>query len=412
MPATCRNAYLGVSILLTIASTVMGQEWPRFRGPNGLGISDARTIPATWTDKDYRWRVEVPGIGYSSPVVSGTRLFITSGLEDDATQVVTCLSTADGASLWEKRLASAPHPRNQLNCYASSTPALDGDSLYCIWAEPQRLSVVKLDQQSGQERWRRDLGPFLAEHAIGASPIVFEEIVIVPDEQDGASSIVALDRQTGQTRWQAERRTEKTAYATPCLYQFDDGTVQLLVNSWAHGFSALDPRTGKALWELPIFKYRVVGSPAVAAGLVFGSCGTGGVGKQMFAVRPGNPAKGAPPEVAYELTGSLPYVVTPVGSGDLLFSWYDKGVVTCLEASSGKIVWKERIGGEYFASPVCVGERLYGASRAGQVVVLAASRQFKELARIDLGERTNSTPAVAGGVMYLRTVSHVMAIGG
>ena len=234
----------------------------------------------------------------------------------------------------------------------------------------------------------------------------------MPNEQDGVSFIVALDRATGETRWLAERRTEKTAYATPCLYQFEDGTVQLLANSWAHGFSAIDPRTGKALWELPIFKYRVVGSPTVAAGLVFGSCGTGGVGKQMFAVRPGNPAKGTEPEVAYELTGSLPYVVTPVGSGDLLFSWYDKGIVTCLEAASGEVVWKERIGGEYFASPVCVGERLYGISREGEVVVLAASRRFQELARIDLGERTNSTPAVAGGVMYLRTASHVMAIGG
>ncbi|MDD4789499.1 MAG: PQQ-binding-like beta-propeller repeat protein, partial [Pirellulales bacterium] len=388
-----------------------GQEWPRFRGPNGTGVSDARTIPASWTDGDYRWRVELPGIGYSSPVVAGSRLFITSGLEDDATQVVTCLSIADGAVLWQRKLSSAPHPRHPFNCYAASTPALDDDSVYFLWAEPGRLSLVKLDQPTGQERWRRDLGPFLAEHAIGASPIVFEESVIVPNEQDGASSIVALDRATGETRWLAERRTEKTAYATPCLFQLADGQLQLLVNSWAHGFSALDPRTGETLWELPILNYRVVNSPAVAGGLVFGSCGTGGIGRQMFAVRPGNPRTGTPPEVAYELTGSLPYVVTPIGVGDLLFSWYDKGIVTCLEASTGKIVWKERIGGEYFASPVCVGDRLYGISRDGRVVVLAASRRFEELARIDLGERTNATPAIAGGAMYLRTASHVIAIG-
>lgn len=411
MPATCRDVFLTMLIFSMAASNAPAQEWPRFRGPNGTGVSDARTIPARWSDADYRWRVELPGIGYSSPVVAGSCLFITSGLEDDATQVVTCLSTTDGSVLWQRRLSSTPHPRHQFNCYASSTPALDGDSVYLMWAAPERLSLVKLDQQTGEERWRRDLGPFVAEHAIGASPIVFEDSVIVPNEQDGASSIIALDRATGETRWLAKRRTEKTAYATPCLYQPEDGQVQLLVNSWAHGFSALDPRTGEALWELPILKYRVVNSPAVAGGLVFASCGTGGIGRQMFAVRPGNPRKGTPPEVAYELTGSLPYVVTPVGFGDLLFSWYDKGIVTCLEASTGKIVWKERIGGEYFASPVCVGERLYGISRDGQVVVLAASRRFEELARIDLGERTNATPAIAAGTMYLRTASHVMALG-
>jgi outer membrane protein assembly factor BamB len=116
--------------------------------------------------------------------------------------------------------------------------------------------------------------------------------------------------------------------------------------------------------------------------------------------------------VAYEIKGSLPYVCTPVSRGDLLFSWFDRGVVTCLDAPTGKVHWQERIGGDYFSSPVRVADRLYGISRQGEMVVLAASKQFKELARIDLGEPSNSTPAVAGGVMYVRTNSHLMSIGG
>ena len=243
-------------------------------------------------------------------------------------------------------------------------------------------------------------------------PIVFDGMVILPNEQDGKSSVVALDTATGETRWLAPRRTEKTAYATPCIYQPDEGPAQLIVNSWAHGVSSLDPRTGKTNWEQSVFRYRVVGSPAIADGLIIGYAGGGGRGHQMIAVKPGNPATGATPEVVYEVEKPLPYVCTPIGYGDLLFVWCDGGVVKCLHASTGDVIWEERVGGDYFGSPVVVGDRLYCISREGEMVVLSATRRFEELGRIDLGERSNSTPAVAGGVMYLRTVSHVMALGG
>ena len=121
MPRVCRDLFRAILVFSLATCEAPGQEWPRFRGPNGTGVSDARTIPASWTDGDYRWRVELPGIGYSSPVVAGSRLFITSGLEDDATQVVTCLSIADGAVLCANIVGSAPDP---FNCYAASTQRL------------------------------------------------------------------------------------------------------------------------------------------------------------------------------------------------------------------------------------------------------------------------------------------------
>ena len=396
---------------LILAQAAFAQEWSRFRGPNGEGISPDSSFPVHWTNDDYLWNKELPGIGYSSPVVCGTRLFITSALEEDATQIVSCLSTTDGTILWQQRFASTKHKRHPFNCFASSTPALDEDSLYFLWANPEQLAVVKLEQASGKEVWRRDLGAFAAEHAVGASPIVYKDMLIVPNDQDGDSSIVAFDRGTGEIRWQAPRRAEKTAYSTPCLYTPEAGATQLIVTSWAHGFSGLDPQTGKTLWELPIFKNRVVNSPLVGSGLVIACSGTGGIGRQMFAVRPGQAERGIEAEVVYEPKGSLPYVVTPVACGDLLFSWFDKGVVTCLEIASGEKIWQERIGGDYFGSPVCAGGKLYCISREGQVVVLSASREFEELGRVDLGEPSHSTPAIAGGVMYLRTRSHIMALG-
>jgi len=186
----------------------------------------------------------------------------------------------------------------------------------------------------------------------------------------------------------------------------------LLATSSAHGFSALDPATGKSLWELPVFKQRVVGSPLVACGLVFGTAGSGGSGKQMFAVRPADPAKKVEAAVAYELKESLPYVPIFVSDGRRVYLLGDQGVMTCIQPSDGKVLWRERIGGTYFASPVLVDGRLYCASREGRMVVVAAADQYKLLATVDLEEPTNATPAVAGGVMYIRTLSHLMAIGG
>ncbi len=402
---------LGLLLILPPGAAA-DDSWSRFRGPNGTGISEATAFPVTWTAEDYRWRVELPGIGYSSPVVRGERVFITSASEDDATQMIYCLEIGNGDRVWQREYPSITHPKHKFNCYASSTPAIDEARLYFVWATPQNYHVVALDQQTGKEIWRREVGPFVAEHGYGASPIVFEDLVILPNDQDGESFTLALDAKTGEDRWRTPRKTEKTAYATPLIYRSQDGPAQLIQSSWAHGVSSLDAGTGKVNWELDVMTYRVVGSPAVASGLIFAGCGGGGVGKRMFAVRPGDPSKGTEPEVAYEMKGALPYVPTPIGKDPLVFLWGDQGIVTCLDAPTGKVLWKERVGGNYFGSPVRVGDHLYCISREGELVVLAADDEFRVVSRIDLGERSNSTPAVADGVMYLRTVSHLMAIGG
>jgi outer membrane protein assembly factor BamB len=405
------RSIVSLLLVLVFALPAAAQPWPRFRGPKGEGISTATTIPVTWTDKDYLWKVKTPGIAQSSPVVWGERLFVTATLDEDGTQILRCLKTSDGSLNWERRFASSTHAQHKYNCYASSTPALDAKRVYLAWATPKDFTVVAVDQERGEEVWRRDLGPFLAEHGFGASPIVFEDRVVMMNDQDGESSVVALDCATGKTRWTVPRRTEKTGYSTPCLYEPEGGPPQLVLSSWAHGLTGLDPQTGKTVWELGVFKHRAVGSPIVASGLVVASAGTGGTGKRLVAVRPGDIDKGVEPKVVYEVTGSLPYVPTSVTFGDLLFLWYDRGVVSCLDGPTGKIHWRERIGGDYFSSPIRVSDRLYNITRDGKVVVLAASKEFKRLGEIDLGEPTKSTPAVADGVMYLRTLSQVMAVG-
>ncbi len=407
-----RLALVSSFVLYSLAAVATAQEWSRFRGPNGSGEAADIGLPVPWTDRDYRWKIELSGAGYSSPVVRGDRLFVTSADAKDATLWIDCLRTSDGHAIWKREFASKPHPKHKFNGYASSTPALDDRHVYCLWANPDCLSAVALDQADGREVWRRDLGPFVAEHGFGISPVVFEDTVIVSNDQDGASFVVALECATGKTRWQTNRRTEKAGYATPCLWQPEGKTPQLILSSWAQGISSLDPRTGKPNWELPVFQNRTVGSPMMAAGLIFAAAGVGGVGRQMFAVRPGDPDRAIEPKVVYQVEGPLPYVAVPVANDRLVFLWQDRGVVTCLDAPTGKVLWRKRIGGEYFSSPIRIGDRLYCASREGEMVVLAAADTYKLVARFPLGERTHSTPAVAGGTLYLRTASHVMALEG
>lgn len=399
-------------LMAVLARVADGQSWDRFRGPGGSGQCEATTIPTIWSTKDYKWRVKLPGVGHSSPVVRDGKIFVTCGETETAARIIRCLDTSDGGLVWKRSFPSEHHGMNAFNSYGSSTPALDKDRVYMTWATPDEYIVVALDQAKGRELWRRDLGPFQGEHGYGASPIVFEDLLIVTNDQDGESFVIAFDCTSGKTRWKAERLTEVAAYSTPCIFRPEGQPPQLILTSWANGITSLDPRSGNKNWELPILNYRVVCSPAIAGGLIFTSCGSGGGGKQMVAVRPGIPGRGIEAALAYEIEGSLPYVPTSVAHGQLLFLWSDSGVVTCLDAPTGDVHWRERVGGQYFSSPVRVADRIYCISRNGEMVVLAAADKFKLLGRVDLEEPSHATPAIADGVMYLRTESHLMALGG
>jgi outer membrane protein assembly factor BamB len=383
-----------------------GSEWTRFRGPNGTGIGDAASLPVSWTEADYLWQASLPGIGHSSPVIFGNRLFITSGVEATAERVVLCYNAATGEKLWERRFPSSTFRSHRRNSYASHTPALDAQHVYITWTTPDEYTLLALTHD-GAEAWRRNLGPFVSRHGSGASPIVFEDLVIVADDQEGESALLAFHGRDGSPAWRTPREAALAAYSTPCLWESPDKTLELIVNSESHGISALDPRSGKLLWEIKVFDKHVVGSPIAAGGLLFGSCGSGGGGNSLVAIRPG-----PDPQIAYKISEQAPYVPTLVSHGDLVFVWSDKGIVTCLDAPTGKVVWRERVGGNYYGSPVRVGDRLYCIAEDGIVVVLAASKNFEVLARNDLGESSHSTPAIAGGRMYLRSYSKLFCLAG
>lgn len=411
-PIAASRFALSLMLLILATASSFAQEWTRFRGPNGSGVSTATAIPIQWTEKDQLWKVKLPGVGHSSPVLWGERIFVTSGDEQSGKRIVVCLNAKDGSRLWTRELEGERHGKHKDNSFASASPAVDERRLYLSWATPKEYVVQALDHD-GKDVWRVDLGPYKSGHGFGSSPIVHEDLVIIANDQDGQSTVAALDRATGKDRWKTARKS-KASYATPCVFEPKGKPAELILTSWEHGITSIDPKTGKVNWESDIFsKGHVetpIGSPIVAGDLVLGTCGWLGVKKEVVAVRPAQRGDDKR-EPIYRLDRAAPLCLTPLAKDDLLFLWSDEGIVSCANSTTGEVYWRERVPGTYYGSPVWAGKHLYCMSRDGDVLVLAAAKEFKQVARNPLGEGSHSTPAIAGGRMYLRTFSQLICVG-
>ena len=401
-----------------LSSSLGAQEWTRFRGPNGSGVSEAKNVPGKWTDADYNWTTKLPGVGHSSPVVWGDRSFLLSADPESATRYVLCVSVEDGKVVWQREYPGEPHHLHVRSSYASCTPAVDEKQIYVAWSDPDHTLLRAFDHE-GNETWTVDLGPWVSQHGFGTSPVVYKDMVIIGCSQEPTkradmlqpkeSFVVAVDKTNGKIRWRTNRVVDTTSYSVPCVRKNEKGKDELVFLSTAEGFFALDPQTGRENWSLKAFKMRTVSSPILVGDLIFGTTGSGGGGNTVVAMHPGED-----PEIVYEIKKEAPYVPTPVSAGDdRLILWSDKGIVTCIEAASGNRVWQKRVGGVgYSSSPIRVDDKVYCVDEAGMVVVIAASDTFEELGRMNLEGECRSTPAVADGRMYLRTVSHLYSIGG
>jgi outer membrane protein assembly factor BamB len=403
---------------LGLAGAASGENWPRFRGPNGQGIAASGTFPAQWSDEDYNWKVELPGGGHSSPVVWGDKVFVTCA--DDTTRQgrILCLNAADGRELWRKEFSLNRLTMNALNSYASATPALDDEHVYLFWPDKEQPTLVALTH-AGEEVWTTKLPGIFARHGVGSSPIVCGAHVIVSREQDKGGSApasvwLALDRRTGQVQWRYEHpQNANASYSTPCLWRDPQGHDQLIFTSNSHGIAGVNPETGALLWKTPAaLPARVVSSPVLAGDMIIATCGEGGRGLRLAAVKPPADGAAAPVEVYGLDTRIVPYVPVSVVHDGLLFAFHDQGTVSCLRVATGEVVWSEKPAGRYFGSPVWADGKLYSITVDGDVVVLRAGPKYELLGVHPLGEKSHATPAVADGRMYLRTYSHLFSLGG
>ena len=386
-------------------------EWTRFRGPNGTGHGEAKGLPVQWTDKDYAWKVKLPGVGHASPVLWGDRLFTTCADEEDGSQYVLGYDAISGEKIWERKLQSVKYRHHKFNSFASATPSVDADSLYVSWTTKETNDLLCFDHD-GKLLWRRDFGGYETQHGNGFSPIVHGELVVLTHDHYGKSSVIAVNRKTGKTIWQTARSSAKPSSSTPCVYQPKNGPLQFVTSSMAHGCYGVDAKSGKILWETgpDTLDLRSVASPYPASGRFFASCGSGGRASRFASVIPPQSGQGKP-TVAYSLRRNVSYVPTSIAKGDLLFLITDGGIASCLDLATGKMKWMERLGGNYFASPILVDDAIYAVSREGKVIAFSPTDTFKELGQSQLGELTYNTPAVANDSIYFRTYSQLFRLG-
>lgn len=403
---------LGMAAAFVFTWSASAQEWTRFRGPNGTGESEA-SIPAAWSDADYNWKVSVPGVGHSSPVLWGERIFLMSANPDDATRYALCYDARSGKKLWEQKYPSEKHTLHKQSSYASPTPTVDDKHVYFAWGAPSAITLIAMTHD-GKKVWERDLGPWASQHGFGTSPILFKGLVILSNSQEIKDApeprceMIAIDCETGKDRWRTPCHSVNTSYSVPAIFEPRGSDPQLVSTNTGDGMFALDPMTGKMLWSNAYFDKRTVSSPLVKGDLIFGSTGSGGGGNYLVAAH----CDGKESKLAYKISTQAPYVPTSVARDKLVFLMSDGGIATCLDLDSGKVHWQKRVGGNYSSSLVRAYDKIYCPSMEGEMVVLAADKEFQELGRTALGEGIRSTPAIAGGRMYLRTFSHLLSIGG
>lgn len=416
-----QRSLLGLFVLCAIFPTLSrlsgAEEWSRFRGPNGAGVAPAVELPKSWTEKDFLWSIKLPGAAASSPVIWGDKVFLGSGDPKDGTRMLMAISASDGKTLWMQKYPASTHKQHDQNSYASCTPAVDAERVYFAWATPAEYWLLATDH-SGNEKWRVNLGKFESRHGFAASPILAGDLVVITNDQDGPSSLIAVDKAKGEIRWNVPRKQktpQNASYSTPLLMESKDGT-ELIVASWGHGISSHRLSDGKTNWETEVFEARPVGQPILAGGLILGNCGEGsGKANVVIAVKP--PAKsGDKAEVAYTIdSSSAPYVPSLVAKDKLVFLWSDKGTFTCIDAATGNIHYKERAAGgkNFSSSPIIVGEQVINISSDGELTMVPAKSTWDadSVVHVKLPEGTRATPAVAGGRMFIRTYSGLIAVG-
>lgn len=402
--------WLAMSVLAATASA--DEPWARWRGLDGAGDGGAQRFPTEWTDADLAWVAPVGGAGHASPVVQAGRIFVAGADEAAGTRFVACHALVDGRQLWIRELPGPIERHHVQNTSASGSVAVDDAGAYWMWATSDGLRVEAFTLD-GAPKWHADLGPYAGEHGFGGSAAVCDDLLIVSNDHEGKSFVAALDTATGAERWRVPRESGKSGYATPLVIGPPRGRL-VVISSHAHGITGIDLATGRVRWERRCLPKRAVSSPILADRLVIATSGDGGGDTRLVAVRVpdvGDEAAVVEPELAYTLDRSVaPYVPTPLAVGGRLYLWGDRGVVTCVDAASGAIRWRGRVGGSFSASPIAVGGTIRNVSADGEVVSLVDGDAFTVLGRAALGEECRATPAVVGGRMVFRTVGRLVAL--
>ena len=389
-------------------------DWPEFRGPGAMGQSTAKNLPVRWSaTENVVWKQEVPGAGWSSPVLAKGTLYLTTAIQTPAgglTLKALAYDAKTGKPIWETTVfesaVSGPSIHSK-NGQASPTPIVTDDRLYVHFGHH---GTAALDLQ-GKVVWRQDAIRYTPVHGNGGSPALVDGLLVFG--VDGASEprVVALDARDGKLRWETPRETpakRKFSFSTPLVIA-DAGKSQV-ISPGSGAVCAYDPTTGTELWRVRYGEgYSVVPRPVLSGGLLF--LASGYDRPVVHAIRTGGKGDVTDSHVAWTLAKGAPNTPSMVVVHDLLYFVSDAGIASAVEAATGKVVWSERLGGDFSSSIVYADGRLYFQNEAGVGFVVKPGRLFELLAKNDLGERTLASYAVDEGALYIRTAGYLYRVG-
>jgi len=397
-------------LLCACVAGAQSADWPQFRGPTGQGHSSATGLPLEWSETaNVVWKAAIQGRGWSSPVISGGRVWVTTAVraEGGASLRAVAFDAESGRELVNAevfRLSNA-NLKNPKNSHASPTPILEGNRVYLHFGGD---GTAAIDATSGAIVWKAKF-PYASQHGAGGSPVLYKDLLIFSGDGHYEAWVIALDKNTGKVRWKTERRKPfDQAYTTPLVISV--GGRDQLVSVGAYRAVAYNPDTGKEIWMVRYEGgFSNVPRPVFGHGLVY--IVTGFQQPALLAVRAGGTGDVTDTHLAWSMTRGAPYTPSPLLVGDELYVINDLGVASCVDAKTGKLYWQQRVGGNHSASPLFADGRIYFLSEEGVATVIAPGTTFQKLATNELDGTTLASIGVYGSAFFIRSLTHLYRIG-
>jgi outer membrane protein assembly factor BamB len=402
-----RAAIFSLVLSLATTVTVRSQDWPEFRGPGGQGHATDRDVPVEWSEsRNVVWKTPVPGRGWSSPVVAGGRVWVTTAAGDrDVSLRLVGVDVDTGREVVNAEVfrvrSGAINPKNS---HASPTPVVEGDRVYVHFGAAGTAAV----STSGDVVWKARF-PYESQHGSGGSPVLHGDLLIFSCDGGDSAFVIALDKRTGKVKWRTWRRQPwDQAYSTPLVIRASDRDQ--VVSVGAYRAAAYDPQSGKELWRVGYPDgFSNVPRPVYGHGLVY--IATGFQQPTLIAVRVDGSGDVTRTHIAWTLRRAAPLTPSPLLVGDELYIVNDAGIASCVDAKTGEVHWQERLGGTFSASPVMAGDRIYVLAEQGVATVIAPGREFRKLATNTVDGATLASMAVSSGSIFIRTDTHLYRIG-
>jgi outer membrane protein assembly factor BamB len=409
-------------VLATLISTapLHAENWPQFRGPTHQGRSTETGLLLHWNaTSNVVWKTPIPGEAWSSPIVWNDSVFVTTATDNGQACRVLSLDTTSGKILWDKVVfQQTPRHKEGRNSYATPTPATDGERIYACFGDGSFAAL----NFAGETVWTNRDYQFFGHHGLGSSPILYRGRLIMA--RDGSSEgadeklgwqtpwdqarVLALDARTGKERWQGKRGLSRISHGVPAIWEHD-GQAEV-VSEAGDVVQGFDAETGARLWSSEVIGEGKVPSTVLGDGLVFTAGGWGGK-DTIKAFRLGGQGDLKETQLVWEQKKNMPRVPSLLYVKPYLFTLTDGGVAACLKADTGELIWQERVGGNFSASPVAAEGRIYFLSDNGETTVIAAGPEFRVLAKNPLGEKVQASLAISQQRLLIRTADNLYCIG-